>query len=207
MNGVMRTFSNLLDAARGRGVDKLGPAERVRLISAAGLFSLVFAALWGVAAGSTSPMLAGANALKVPMVVLFSSLAALPAGLLAVRLSGSTEKTSELALSFSSAVFAGTLVAGVLAPIVAIYYQTSNWAGPYLGMGSVFLSIGVAALLFFRNAVRGVPKAEQSSRVIPKIVLAVVTLAALPQLIALASPILPETTVFDAGVDSVVKVG
>ena len=207
MNGVTRTISTLLDVARGKGTDKLGPAERMRLISAAGLFSLVCVALWGVAAGSTSAMLAGANALKVPMVVLFSSIAALPAGLLALRLSNSPEKASELALSFASAVFAGSLVAGVLSPIVAIYYQTSNWAGPYLGMGSVFVSIAVAALLFFRNAVRGVPKSEQNQRVVPKIVLAVVTLAVLPQLIALASPILPETTVFDAGVDSVVRVG
>lgn len=207
MNGLWPTLSKLLDVARGRGTDDLGRAERLRLISAAGLSSLVFAALWGIAAGSGSWPLAAANALKVPMVVLFSALAALPAGLLALRLSGSNERAGTLSLSFVGSIFAGTLVAAVVAPVVAIYYQTSAWAGPYLGMGSVFVAIGVAALLFFRNALRDVPASEQGARLVPKIVLAVFTLAVLPQMIALASPILPETTIFDKGVDTVVDMG
>ncbi|MBL4688069.1 MAG: hypothetical protein JKY37_26000 [Nannocystaceae bacterium] len=203
MNGLWRPLSDLLDVARGRGPTALGPAERFRLITAAGLFSLVFAAIWGVAAGSTSVMLAGSNALKVPMVVLFSVLSSLPAGVIALRLSGSKERVSDLVLSFCGAVFSGTLVAAVLAPIVAIYPQTSQWAGPYLGMGSVLAAIGVAALLFFNNALRNVPREQYSAHIIPKIVLAIVTLAVLPQLIALASPILQATTVWDAGVDIV----
>ncbi|MEM6994489.1 MAG: hypothetical protein AAF721_28495, partial [Myxococcota bacterium] len=200
-------ISTLIDVARGRPRDPLGPAERWRLIAAAGLSSLVFAAIWGVAAGSASTMLAAANALKVPMVVLFSALSALPAGVLALRLSGSAERPTDLVLAFSAVVFAGTLVAAVLAPIVAVYYQTSAWAGPYLGMGSVFVSIAVAAALFFRNALRGIPSQDQTPRLVPKIVLALVTLAVLPQFIAVASPILPETTVFDAGVDPVLTLG
>jgi len=203
MNGLWRTLSDLLDVARGRGPTSLSAAERFRLITAAGLSSLVFAAIWGVAAGSTSLLLAGSNVIKVPMVVLFSVLSALPAGVIALRLSGSTQRVSDLILSFCGAVFSGTLVAAVLAPIVAIYLQTSQWAGPYLGMGSVFAAIGVAAFLFFNNALRDVPREERTNHIVPKIVLAVVTLAVLPQLIALASPILQASTVWDAGVDIV----
>ena len=95
-----------------------------------------------------------------------------------------------------------------MVPRALIQSPINGLSVPALTAGGLVAGLlAFAATLFFRNAIRGVPKAEQNQRVVPKIVLAVVTLAVLPQLIALASPILPETTVFDAGVDSVVKAG
>lgn len=207
MKNTAKMLSELIDIARGRVPENLGPARRVRLITGAALSSLVFAALWGLAAGSTMPLLALGNAAKVPMVVLFSVLAALPAGVLAHRLSDSTESTRSLLLSFSGSVFAGTLCAAVLAPIVAVYYLTSEWAGPYLGMGSAFVSVAVAGVLFLHGTFKNVPENQRRSRMIPKLVLAVVTLGVMPQFIALASPILPEHTVFNDGVDIVATEG
>jgi hypothetical protein len=200
MTKPLQLFSDLLDVARGRAPDDLGPAQRVRLAATAALSSLGFAAAWGVAAGATDPTLALSNAAKVPMVVLFSTLAAVPAGMLAHRLSGSTESTRGMLLSFSGCVFVGTLVAAVLAPLVAVYYLTSAWAGPYLGMGSAFLAVGVAGLLFLRGALRS---EDRRARLIPKLVIAAVTLGVMPQFIHLASPILPEHTPFDEGIDVV----
>src|SRR5687767_579207 len=48
------------------------------IIAALGLSSL-----WGIAAGSSSSVLALANAYEVPMVILLSAITALPAGLVA----------------------------------------------------------------------------------------------------------------------------
>lgn len=206
MKNALQIVSDLLDVARGRTPENLGPAQRLRLVAWAGLASLVFAAMWGLAAGCTDPLLALSNMAKVPMVVLFSVLAALPAGLLAHRLSGTTESTRSLLLSFAGSVFAGTLCAAVLAPIVAVYDLTSAWAGPYLSMGSAFVSVGVAGLLFLRTAARDVPKGERRARVVPKLVLALVTLAVMPQFIHLASPILPVDTGFAQGIDVVTEV-
>ncbi len=196
-------FSDLLDVARGRLPEDLGPAQGIRLLSGAALSSLAFVAAWGIAAGSTDAVLALSNAAKVPMVLLFSVLAALPAGLLAHRLSDSSESTRSLLLTLGGSIFAGSLVAAVLAPLVAVYYLSSAWAGPYLGMGSAFLAVGVAAVLLFRGGVRGAPATERKSRLIPKLVFAAVTLGVMPQFIALASPILPEHTIFDEGIDVV----
>lgn len=201
MKNAWTTLSNLIDIARGRECDALGPAQRIRLVGGAAVSSLAFVAAWGLAAGCTVPLLALSNAVKVPMVLLFSVLAALPAGLLAHRLADSPESTRTFVLSFAGSVFAGSLVAAVLSPVVAVYYMTSAWAGPYLGIGSALLAVAVASLMLLRSA--SVPAAERTRTLTPKLVLAVVTLGVMPQFIALASPILPEHTVFDEGVDVV----
>ena len=79
----MTHFSTLLNLTCGKplGEEDSGRARRLQIVVSALLTSLVFAALWGVAAGSRLPSLAIANLYKVPMVVLISAVA-LPAGLL-----------------------------------------------------------------------------------------------------------------------------
>lgn len=203
MKNAWKMFSDLLDVARGRRPDDLGPAQGIRLMAGAALSSLAFVGAWGLAAGSTDALLALSNAAKVPMVLLFSVLAALPAGLLAHRLSDSPESTRSLLLTFAGSIFAGSLVAAVLAPLVAVYYVSSAWAGPYLGIGSAFLAVAVAALLLLRSGAPETTPADRKSQLIPKLVFAVVTLGVMPQFIALASPILPEHTIFDEGIDIV----
>src|SRR4029079_10398308 len=82
-----------------------GPSRRLQLVVFAFLASLMFAATWGLAAGSQATGLAIANLYKVPMVVLLSCAFAAPAGMLAWKLSGAQIRGSDLALGFSGGVF------------------------------------------------------------------------------------------------------
>lgn len=202
MTAAVLLISTLLNMSTGRSSADEGPARRTQLTIAAALATLAFAALWGVAAGSTVGTLAIANAVKVPMVVLLSAVVAIPAGMLALRLMGMQYPARDLLFAFAPSLFAGTLALAVTAPLVALYYHTSVWAGPYLAMGSVAISIVVASLLFARGAVRrATTDRERTMIMLPVFVTIGFQLATMLQLVALASPILPETTMFDTGVD------
>ncbi|MCH9684418.1 MAG: hypothetical protein K0V04_23490 [Deltaproteobacteria bacterium] len=206
MSNVTSTFSTLLHMITGRPVEQgEGRARRSQLMLTAGLLSLVFVALWGLAVGSASLGLAIANIYKVPMIILLSALCSAPAGLLALRISGADYRASDLMFSFVTAVFSGSLVMGVLAPVVALYYHTSAWAGPFLGMGSSFLALAVGGFVFVRATQRR-RKVDTmpSSLTLPIVVMLVMNAACLLQLVALASPILPEATIFEGGVDGVI---
>lgn len=163
--------------------------------------ALVLASLWGLAAGSASPALALANSYKVPIVILLSALTALPAGLVTLRLTNAKLAGAQLASAFATSIFGGTLVLATLAPLVAIYYHTSSKAGVPLTLGSVFVALATASLLFTRAVARRVT-GDKASR-LAVIVLVVLFLAALMQYVALASPIIGASTPFEGGFDSV----
>jgi hypothetical protein len=203
----MRNFVTLLNLACGKPLppEEAGRARRLQIIIAALLASLAFAAVWGLAAGSPAAGLALANLYKVPMVVLLSVLCAIPPGLLAWKLCGSEGSGSEFLLDFATGTFAGTLVLAVVAPLVALYYHSSVWAGPVLAMGSTFTALIVGKLIFLRQVFRKRDKVRRGPRVVPAAIFVVMQVATLVQLIALASPILPEQTVFDRGIDQMVK--
>jgi hypothetical protein len=201
----MGRFTQLLNLACGRSLapEDDGRSRRLQLAASALLGSLVFAAVWGLAAGSSDSLLAISNLYKLPMVVLLSALAAIPAGLLTWKFSGADCRATDLVLSFCTAVFGGSLVLAVLSPLVALYYHSSAWAGPLLALASVLLAISTATFLFARGTWRRLPRSSRRATVLPAVaVFAVVHLASLLQLIALASPIIPEWTVFDGGVDA-----
>ncbi len=175
------------------------------MLTISALFAgLALAALWGLAVGSTSPTLAIANAYKVPMVILLSALTALPAGLVALKMLNAPLRSHQLVSAFATSIFGGTLVLATLAPLVAIYYHTSAKAGLPLALGSVFVSLATASLLFARAVVRrlsGQPAKGKS--LIAVVVLVGLFLVALLQFVAMASPIIADTTVFDGGFDTV----
>jgi Na+/melibiose symporter-like transporter len=170
--------------------------------------ALALSALWGIAAGSASATLAIANAYKVPMVILLSAITALPAGLVALRLTNARLTATELASAFAFAIFGGTLVLATLAPLVAIYYHTSSKAGVPLALGSVFVALATATLLFGRAVARRVLEhtgSETSGRaasLLAVVVLVALFVAALLQYVAVASPIIGDVTRFDGGFDS-----
>ncbi len=200
----MGTLMTLLDIACGRPIraEDAGRARRMQLVVFALLFSLLFAGAWGFVVGSRSAGLAIANLYKVPMVVLLSCAFAAPAGVLAWRLSGAAVRGSDLALGFAGSVFGGTLVLAVLAPIVALYYHSSAWAGPVLGIGSAMVALLTGLVMFVRGVVRRLePNAKKSAVLLPVAVTLAMQLATLLQLASLASPILPERTVFSGGID------
>ena len=208
MSAMTTNLLTLLNVTCGQGIDEegAGRARRVQLMVLAALASLVFAAVWGLAAGSQSFTLMMSNVYKVPMVVLLSSLSAVPAGMLAWKLLGVKYSGTDLLMGFATGVFGGTLVLGVLAPLVGIYYHTSAWAGPMLGMGSVFTALAVAMAVFIRNVMKRVPNGTRRRlMLVPIGVFLFMQAATLVQFIALASPILPELTVFDGGIDHMIN--
>jgi hypothetical protein len=205
----MSYFSTLLDLICGKPLSDAdsGRARRMQIAISALLTSLVFAALWGLAAGSRVQMIAVHNLYKVPMVVLVSAVGALPAGLLTWKLVGAPGRASDLLLSFVSGTFAGTLVMAVLAPLVALYYNSSVVGGPILGLGSAIAALVVGALVFARSAFGRHQDGSSRPRLIaPVSVLAVFQVAMLLQLIAIAAPILPERSAFSHGVDHIADV-
>jgi len=179
-------------------------AQHTMLSVLAILASLALASLWGIAAGSASVTLSTANAYKVPIVVLLSALTALPAGVVTLRLTGAGLGARELASAFATSIFAGTLVLATLAPLVAIYYHTSSKAGVPLALGSVFVSLATASLLFGRAVARRVSgRPGRGASILAVGVLVTLFLAALLQYVALASPIIGEVTPFNGGFDAV----
>jgi hypothetical protein len=173
--------------------------------------ALVLSALWGIAAGSSSAALAIANAYKVPMVILLSAMTALPAGLVALRLTNAKLTAMELSGAFARAMFGGTLVLATLAPIVAIYYHTSSKAGVPIALGSVFVALGTATLLFGRAVSQrvlentGSETRGRAASLLAVVVLVTLFVAALLQYVALASPIIGDVTRFDGGFDTLWK--
>lgn len=95
------------------------------------------------------------------MVVLLSALCAVPGGLLAWKLCSSPLRPSELLVSFATSIMSGTLVMAVLAPLIALYYQTSAWMGPMLGLASTFTALTVATVTFLaRRAAARSPRSR-----------------------------------------------
>lgn len=189
---------------RGELPYPLSRANQMVLTISAIVCALVLSSIWGIAAGSSSSILALSNSYKVPMVIFLSALTALPAGLLALRLANAKLAASDLVTAFATSIFSGTLVLATLAPLVAIYYHTSSRAGVPLALGSVFVALGTATLLFARAVKRKLGDDSRIASLVPVIILVALFSAALMQFVALASPIIGHVgTVFDGGFDTV----
>jgi hypothetical protein len=197
----MNIFSRLLDLACARPLrpEDDGRARRLQLVIAALLASLVFALIWGIAVGVRVPHLMFANTWKVPLVIFLSSAFAAPAGLLTWKLSEAKCRATDLLLGFASGVFTGTLILAVLGPVVALYYESSAWAGPVLAQVAIAIALASGSIVFARGVMARHGKDKRT--LLPIAVFKVVQIATLLQLIALVSPILPERTHADHGID------
>jgi hypothetical protein len=193
-------WTGLFQLVGGRWpMEEEGSAQRVQMAIRATGAAVVLAAAYGIAAGSTDLLLAAGNAWKVPMVVVLSGLTALPAGLLAFKVLGGEKGASQLVVSAAAGNFAATLVLAALSPLVALYYNSSTFWGAPLAMTSCALAVAVG-LFSAGRLMRRMPHAIKMT--VPFAVLAAVQLLALLQYTHLASPILPEQTVFDHGADA-----
>jgi hypothetical protein len=198
----MNVIARLLDLACGRPLrpEDDGRSRRLQLVIAALLLSLFFALLWGVAVGVRSQHLMLDNTWKVPLVIFLSSAFAVPAGLLTWKLSEAKCRATDLLLGFSSGVFTGTMVLAVLGPVVALYYESSQWAGPVLAEIAITIALATGTVVFSRGVFKRIEGSKRSV-MLPIAVFKVVQIATLLQLIALVSPILPEHTHVDRGID------
>lgn len=204
----MTTFLKLFDLAGGAPLPEEadGPAHRIRLMTAALLAACGLAAIYGLAAGSTDIGLAVSNLYKMPMVVVLSALAAIPAALVAWKLTGAVTRATDLLMGLAAGNLTGTLVLAVLAPVVALYYHTSGWLGGTLALGAAALAMLVGVVTMLRGVASRIPEGASNGAVaIPVMVMVAMQLAVMVQLIYVASPILPEITVFDGGMDAVLS--
>lgn len=204
----MQTVRTLFDLAGGRPLPEAedGPARRVQLMLLAVVATMVLAALYGLAAGSTQAALAVANLYKLPMILVLSGLCAVPAGLVAWKLSGAAYRATDLLLGLASGNLAAALVLAVLSPLVALYYHTSGFLGGVLAVGASAGALAVGLAVLLRTIWTRVAKEHRTlALAIPVAVVVFMQLATLVQLIFVAAPIIPEVTVFDGGLDSMLR--
>lgn len=204
----MNTLAQLLDlvSPRKNAVDIPSSHERAYVAAAAFVVALACAALWGLAAGSGAGHLAIQNVLSVPMLVAVSTVASLPLGLLAFRLTQSGGRTTDLVLAHSAALFGGALVLLLLSPLVALYQLSSAWAGPLIAVGTAVVAFGCGVALFVRVLGKLAGVGGTRPFIVPVGLLVVVQIASLAQLSSLAPPVLPTRTAFGHGVDALVRV-
>ncbi len=203
----MSAFTQLFDLASGRPLPEEadGPARRMQLVLRASAVSMLFAAVFGLAAGSTDAALAVANVYKLPMVIALSSLCAVPVGLLMWKLSDAPNRASDLLIGVATGNLTATLVLAALSPVVALYYHTSGSMGGPLAMGVIFLAVALGLFNVARSVQQRRPDNVRRGQIaLPLAAIMAVQLASLVQFIHVASPILPEVTVFDGGVDAMV---
>jgi hypothetical protein len=213
----MKTLKTLMHLVGGYRLpdSENGSARRLQLVALAALASAVLCAIYGFIAGSGGDMgMAMANLYKMPMVVLLSSVSAIPAGLLAWKLVQSSGRWTDLIVGTAAGTLTGSLILAVLSPLVGLYYATSTWLGPALALGIAGTATLTGMVILARFVIHGsdaLPKDPAISgtisawarRLVPLAVMATIQMATLTQLIALASPILYEETVFDGGVDAI----
>jgi hypothetical protein len=197
----MDAILGLFHDARRDDPAPAAPAQRLHRAAGEVLAALAIGALWGAAAGSVSVRLAAANLYKVPMVMLLSTLSALPLGLYAWSAIARERDLSSFLAAQARALFDGALVLGACAPLVALYSHTSAAAGPLIAVASVAAALLLALVTFARAALRGAEGYAWPRRLAVVALAAVVQLAAALQLNVLAAPILPVPTAFRGGVD------
>jgi len=179
-----------------------GTARRIRLGIAAAAATALASGLYGLSAGIVEPALAAGNLLKVPLVVLLSGVAALPAGLLAAKLMETDFELTDMVTSLVSANFTGSLVLVAGAPVVALYYLTGSMFSAHIGLAVGILAEIVAIWVFFRAAHERRPEGTEKRHIfVPLALTSLVQLVVLVQLLDIASPILPEITLLTQGMD------
>jgi hypothetical protein len=199
MTQVFEAFAGKLETPSARS-DVLRQSHGVLRYA---LFTLVVAAVWGLAAGAGSPALALANLYKVPMVITLSTLIALPAILTTRHLLELRATPLEVIGAITKSLFRAGLVLLSFAPLVAVYAYTSQWFSPLLAQISGGLAILCGALSLHSQLAK--LEGSRARLLVLTAVSAVVLGLALLQLIAIATPILSVPTVFGAGIDGVVS--
>lgn len=201
---LLQALQEVIGGSRAE-LESEGTARQLRLALAATGATALAAALYGVSVAGADPTLAVGNLLKVPMVVVLSTVAALPGGLLAARLTDAQIDTSSIITSLASANFTGSLVLVSAAPVVGLYYLTGSSFSGYLGLGAAFFAEVVAAWVFFRAASKRRPEdVRKRDILLPLLVIMGIQVVTLVQLIGIASPILPEVTPFSHGMEGLV---
>jgi hypothetical protein len=207
----MHTLSWLVDfvgpnLAPSEATENASKSRKLLAICIASLLALGEASLWGVVVG-THGHLALSNILTVPMLIAASALSALPLALFALKLTSQKVHATDLLLAYTSAAFAGCTTLLLLAPLVAIYQQSSALIGGAVGPVSTFVAFAVGACVFFRSLLKVQGTSALGPLVVPVILLIVVQAASLMQLASLSNPLFGTRTTLGHGIDAVAPSG
>ena len=182
-----------------------GPAARTQIAVMAAFASALLAAFFGSALAGSDPTYIPANLIRMPLVILLASAAALPPALLAWRISGTERPVSDMALGLAAGTLTGTLVLAVLSPLVLLYGMTSAWLGPVLALGTAGAGVAVGLFTTCRAVRLRSADSPRSRLVIPPLaVMVAVHLLALTQLVSIAS-LMPESTFLDDGIEGIAE--
>lgn len=204
MNWINRTFETL--SGERTEVEQQGSATKMILVAVTLLAAAGFSSIFGVAVGSTEWGLAFANILKVPTVVVLSGLFALPSAILALRVIGSPIRATDMWLSQASATLAASLVLASAAPLIGLFYHSSDSFGGIVSVGTAVVAVLAGLYVFGRSlAARIEDGGAQRRALVPAVALVCLQLLAVVQLIGVVSPILPEVTPFSQGAEGLVS--
>lgn len=176
-----------------------GPARRIQVALLAVLSASLLSAAFGFALGGATLEYGVPNLIKMPLVVVLSSLASLPAGWLMWKLSGAHGRSTDLIIGAASGLLSGTTVLAVLAPLVGLYYYTSENLGPAIGLGVAGLAYVVGTWVSWR-AVMVRTEGPTTRSAVPLAVMTAVHAATLLQLISVSS-LMQESTFLDDGLE------
>lgn len=179
--------------------EEASPAKKLLATCMATLLALAAASLWGVIVGAGGH-LSLSNVLTVPMLLVGSAVAALPLAVFVLKLTTQRMRARDLLLAYSTGAFAGCTTLLLLAPLVAIYQQSSALVGTWVGPLSAFLAFGVGGLVGFR-ALWKLRNGAFGSLVAPVAILVLVQAATLLQLASLANPLYGKRTPLGYGID------
>jgi hypothetical protein len=204
---MIQAFHLLFDLVSPKADVARDATQTERLVAAITGFlaSIAFAALWGIAAGTHAGTLALGNVLKVPMLLVVSSVAALPIGAFVWKLTASAGRVGDLFVAHAMATFVATLTLALFAPLVALYQHSSSWAGPIIASASSVAAVGIGIAIMLRVLGKLAPTGQaRRSFVLPVAIMFVVQIAALAQLASITTPVFPERTPFGRGIDGLI---
>ena len=205
----MTVLHRLLDfVSPSRDDDSTSPAlsrtQRVFFASVAMLAALALGAVWGVAAGSHDHHIALDNIGKVPVLLVGSSLVALPVALLVFKLLAKRGRATDLVLAHALGLFAGCLALALLSPLVALYQYSSSFAGMPVAVGTALLAIAIVVGIVIRVLHKLAPQGAISTYAVPVALLLTLQIAALAQFASITTPVFPTRTPLGRGVDGLV---
>lgn len=200
-------LSRLMDLVCGRPVpeEERGPMKALATAMNAALISTGVSLVWGIGASVRAPHLMLQNVWKVPAIMLLGAAFSLPVSALMWKLSDTPGRAIDLLRSFFVGLLGGGLVLAAVSPLIGLTYGSSRFMGPTFAQGSVLLALATGIGIFIRAVWVSRPEGASRRRFLaPVVTLAAAFSLCVVQLVAMFSPILPERTVWDRGIDRAV---
>ncbi len=181
----------------------LGRAERMYMTVGAALGGVACVAAWGALAGAATHQ-SMKDMLVAPVVLVASSLSALPLGVFLGKLFGRAMRASDMFLAHATATFAGAAALLFAAPLVALYQHSSSLIGSLVGPASTVFGLAVGAFVFLRTLGKLAQTVEaRRSFIVPTIAVLVLQALSMMQLASVLPPLFGHRTTLGHGIDAI----